>query len=86
MHVIEGSAVVEEDGREKTFSKGDSLFIPSGVTSLWRQEEQWRSTSWFSTPQKAVTNALRHLWAAGRAQAAWYSKSGPSPAGSVVFD
>ncbi|MER9177551.1 cupin domain-containing protein [Mesorhizobium sp. M0955] len=40
MHVIEGSVtIVEEDGREKTFVKGDSFFMPSGFTGLWKQEE-----------------------------------------------
>ena len=40
MVVIEGSVtIVEEDGREKTFVKGDSFFMPSGFTGIWKQEE-----------------------------------------------
>jgi uncharacterized cupin superfamily protein len=40
MHVIEGSVtIIEEDGRESTFKTGDSFFMPSGFTGLWKQSE-----------------------------------------------
>lgn len=40
MYVIEGSVtIVEEDGRQETFAKGDSFFMPSGFTGLWKQDE-----------------------------------------------
>jgi uncharacterized cupin superfamily protein len=40
MYVIEGSVtIVEEDGREKTFVEGESFFMPSGFTGLWKQDE-----------------------------------------------